>query len=96
MVAPGSRAERKGDVEETRHFAMTGERIFWVFGRRGPTDAMEQIGQVKAASEAIAYVYARANYRERAWRDLAVVPRDSFYRPGLDADEPALAERTLR
>ena len=73
---------------------MTGEKHYWVFGRRGPSEPIEHVGMVKAASEEIAYVYARMNYRERPWRDLCVVPRDSFYKPARNADEPA--ERSLR
>jgi hypothetical protein len=70
------------------------EKLFWVFGRRGPTDPYEQVGVVKATSAPIAYVYAKMNYKERPWRDLSVVPRESFYRPSQTDDEPA--ERTLR
>lgn len=60
---------------------MTGssDRVFWVFARRAPGDALEQIGVVKAVSEALAYVYARMNYTERPWRDLCIVPRDAVY-----------------
>lgn len=72
---------------------MSAERIFWVFGRRGPAEPIEQVGVVKAASAEIAYVYARANYKERPWGDLCVAPRDGFYRPAR-SDEPA--ERALR
>jgi len=74
---------------------MTGERAFWVFARRGPADPFEQVGVVKASSAAIAYVYARMNYRERLWRDLCVAPKDSFYSPNRSADEPAFSERSL-
>ena len=60
-------------------------RIFWVFARRAPTDPIEHVGTVKAASEAIAYVYARMNYTERNWRDMCVVPREAFYEPTLES-----------
>jgi len=72
-----------------------GEHIFWVFGRRGQTDPFEQVGVVKAASEAIAYVYAYMNYTERPWRDLCVVPRDSFYAARRSADDPTFVERSV-
>ncbi len=54
-------------------------RHFLVFARRVPTDPLEQIGVVKAETEALAYVYARMNYTERPWRDLCVVPRDAVF-----------------
>ncbi len=62
-----------------------GRQVFWVFARRAPTDPFEQVGSVTATSEAIAYVYARTNYRERSWRDMRVVPRDAFYEPAAQA-----------
>lgn len=58
---------------------MTAERVFWVFARREQDQSLEQVGAVKAASAEIARVYARMNYRERAWRDMCIAPRDSFY-----------------
>ena len=60
-------------------------RIFCVFARRAPTDPFEQVGTVKASSDALAYVYARMNYTERAWRDLCVVPREAFYDPASES-----------
>lgn len=57
------------------------DQVFWVFARRAQTDPFEQVGAVKAASAALAYVYARMNYRERNWRDMRVAPRDAFYEP---------------
>ncbi len=57
------------------------EQRFWVFARRAQTDPFEQVGVVKATSEAIAYVYARMNYRERPWQDMCVTPQASFYGP---------------
>ena len=62
-----------------------GEQIFWVFARRAQADPFEQVGAVKAASAAIAYVYARMNYRERNWRDMRVVPREAFYEPAQES-----------
>ena len=66
--------------------------VFWVFARRAHTDPFEQVGAVKAASEAIAYVYARMNYRERTWRDMCVVPRDAFYQPAPEVQAPPDAQ----
>jgi len=63
----------------------TSETIFWVFARRAQADPFEHVGAVKAASAAIAYVYARMNYRERNWRDMRVVPRDAFYEPAPES-----------
>jgi len=58
-------------------------RIYWVFGRKSRSEPYEQVGSVKATSDAIAYLYARTNYRERPWQDLCVVPREAFYAPAL-------------
>jgi hypothetical protein len=55
------------------------ERTFLVFARRSAADPLEQIGVVKAPSDALAYVYALLNYTERQWRDLCVVPRHAVY-----------------
>ncbi len=55
------------------------EQIFWVFGRREPGEALQQVGVVKAPSPALAYVYARMNYTERPWHDLCVVPKQAFF-----------------
>lgn len=61
------------------------KKVFWVFARRAQTDPFEQVGSVSATTEAIAYVYARINYRERAWRDMRVVPSEAFYEPAQEA-----------
>lgn len=60
------------------------KKVFWVFARRAQTDPFEQVGSVTATGEAIAYVYARINYRERSWRDMRVVARDAFYEPSTE------------
>jgi 1,2-phenylacetyl-CoA epoxidase PaaB subunit len=54
-------------------------QLFWVFARRTPTDPLEQIGVVKAETEALAYLYAKMNYTERPWRDLCVVPQTAVH-----------------
>lgn len=60
------------------------KKVFWVFARRAPTDPIEQVGSVTAPTEAIAWVYAHINYRERAWRDMRVVAREAFYEPATE------------
>lgn len=72
------------------------EQIFWVFGRRAQTDPYEHVGTVKAATEAIAYVYAHMNYDERPWLDLCVAPRGSFYGAPGSGNGPANVDRADR
>ena len=53
--------------------------VYWVFAREAPYAPLRQMGIVRAASEKLAFVYARMNYDERRWLDLHVAPRDAFY-----------------
>jgi 1,2-phenylacetyl-CoA epoxidase PaaB subunit len=55
------------------------EQLYWVFARAERGQPLAQIGIVKAATEKLAFVYARQNYTERHWDELYVVPKRAFF-----------------
>jgi hypothetical protein len=48
-----------------------------VFGRLGSTDALSQLGTVRATNDDLASSYARTTYDEDKWIEMVVVRRDA-------------------